>query len=158
RPAAPAAALARRARLGRRLCRDPGRGSGPRPWRSKRARAEGEPDRKGRSLAEPALHRHRATVGLREMLDNRESEARAAAGPGPGPAHAVEALEDVRQVLRGDALAGVADDQARPCILLLESQGDRAGRRRMADGIVDEIREHLAEPALVAEALGRPAH
>src|SRR5437763_12874295 len=65
---------------------------------------EGQPDLEDRALAGLAAHRDLAAVGLGHPLRDREPQPAAArlARLGAGLVHAVEALEEVREVLGRD--------------------------------------------------------
>jgi hypothetical protein len=73
--------------------------------------AFGERDGERAALPGDALNAHRAAVELDQFLNQRQADARAFVGPRPRPLNPMEALEDVRHVLRGDARAGVPHRQ-----------------------------------------------
>src|SRR5688572_11164173 len=71
---------------------------------------EGQGEREGGASARPVAGRpDLATVGLDEGLADRQADAVAADGARARPIYPVETLEEVRQVLRGDTHARVAD-------------------------------------------------
>src|SRR5205807_4238085 len=93
----------------------------------------------------------RAAVSFDDLSGDRQPETAAAAATGPRAVDLEEALEDAWQIVGGDDGACVvhADaDVSRP--QYLRADVDRATGRRVADGVVDEVREDLLEPALVA--------
>jgi hypothetical protein len=53
-------------------------------------------------------------VELDQLLDQGQADAGAFVGPNPRPLDAVEAFEDVRQLLLGDAGPVIADRQLDP--------------------------------------------
>jgi hypothetical protein len=61
---------------------------------------------------------------LDDALRDGQAEAAATLLARAGAVGAVESLEDVRQVLRGDANAGIADRYDRLALLDAERQGD----------------------------------
>src|SRR5689334_17971550 len=64
------------------------------------------------ALTEPAGNRDAAVHRPNEVLDDRQAQAGAAELAGAGLVHPVEALEDARQVVLGNADAGVLDVEA----------------------------------------------
>ena len=62
-------------------------------------------------LPDGALDRHLAAHGLDHVLDDRQTEAGPTELARATRVDAVEALEDARQVLGGDARAGVGHDE-----------------------------------------------
>jgi len=58
-----------------------------------------------RAAVRDLLRPHLAAVGLDDLPDDGEAQASSAGGPRPGGIGTVEAVEDVRQVLVGDARA-----------------------------------------------------
>ena len=85
--------------------------------------------------------------------------ARTIVSPRPSPgtgarsrSRAVEAVEQVRQVLGRDADAGVRDLDARAPVACVEPHGDAAAGRRELERVRDQVVEHLREPVAVADA------
>ena len=66
------------------------------------------------------------------------------------PAHAAELLEDERVVLGCDARAVVAHLDVDPPVLRERLDLDLAAGRRVLDGVVEQVREHLTQPLAVA--------
>src|SRR5581483_11984435 len=119
----------------------PGEGSARGRVRAVRGReAELEAGASARSLVD----RDRAAVRLRDLLDDREPEPRPRQRA--GVRRAVEALEDVRAVLLGDAGAAVADaqDAAR------ERDVDGRARRAPLRGVLEQVRDGPLEARRVA--------
>ena len=88
-----------------------------------------------------------AAVVLDDALDDREAEAGAAA------AAREERLEDPGQVLRAEARARVPDAAVDPSLSVdahqLGLDYNRALRRRVADGVVEQVLEDLRQAAAV---------
>src|SRR5439155_22219464 len=106
----------------------------------------------GRPLAGIRFHPDRAAHPLHELATDVEPE------PGPGPYlrafEAVELLED-RPLLRDrDADPVVPDFDAHTVRERGRRDGDRAAVRRVFDGVVDQVHEHLLDPVAVAERGG----
>src|SRR5690606_3220385 len=98
-----------------------------------------------------------AGVGPNDRERDREAEAGAAGMAVTSTLRAVEALEEVRQVLVVDALAGVLDvdpgagDIVDRVDILANPQIHRSLGRRMADRVVEQDEHHLNQ--LVAAAM-----
>ena len=89
----------------------------PQPWATAKWPA-GNAIRKTEPRPRPALRRaHLAALHLDQLPDERQAEAQSALGPAHGRLRLPETIEDERQELRGDPLAGVLDgndDRRRP--------------------------------------------
>ena len=84
-----------------------------------------------------------------DVLDDREAEPGSAQRPAAGLVHAVEPLEQVRQMLLRDADAEVADGHRH--LVTGRDGGDfNAVRSRITQGIGDKILQHLLEPTGIA--------
>src|SRR6266545_4596608 len=81
-------------------------------------------------------------VGSGEGAGDGQSDAAAACGAAAGRVGAVEAVEHLRQVLGGDAVAGVGD-------------GDGAAGRGVAQGVGEQVVEDFADPVGVGGGVGR---
>ena len=85
-----------------------------------------------------------------DLLRDGEAEAVAAHLARARLVDAVEAVEDLRLVLLGDADTRVADGEADLSLLrALVAHADLAAIRRVLDGIVDEDQHELADLLLV---------
>src|SRR6185369_2933830 len=96
------------------------------------------------------IRRYRAAVQLDDMLDDGQAESGApflAASAGIDP---VETLEESRNTGSGDARAGVTDRNADELILFNCLDRDVPALRRVLDGIVQQIDQHLLKPPLVS--------
>src|SRR6202042_1669297 len=82
-----------------------------------------------------------------ELLDDRQAEPRAGRPLAAIPPVQVEPLERVRDVLRVDSRAGVADgDRA-----AAGADRDRPARGGHPQGVLDQVRDGLEDPVVVAE-------
>src|SRR6478672_12261867 len=88
-----------------------------------RRRQGGQAGGEGYAVARGAVCGDGAAVGRDELGDDGQSDARAA---GARSAAAIVALEDVGQVVGGDAGSGVGDGEVGPPLGLVQGDGDRA--------------------------------
>lgn len=84
-------------------------------------------------------------------MHNRKPQPGPTIGAGAGLVGAVETVEDVRQVFGGDALAAVADGDLGLGADDAQAEVDPACGRRVADGVLDQIDQGLAQTVGVAE-------
>ncbi len=73
------------------------------------ARVQGQAEKKGCALAEFAFAPDAAAVKLHDVLHDAEAEAGAASFARTAFVHAIESLEDMREIRLGDARTVVAD-------------------------------------------------
>src|SRR5579872_2266363 len=120
---------------GRRGPRAPRRPSG----------GERQADAEGRAAADAALDVDLAAMGLGDVLDDGEAEAGPPLLAGAPLVDPVEALEDARDRLRGDADAGVAHLEHRLAAtaagITPHADGDPAVRTVVLDGVVEQVEE-----------------
>src|SRR3954468_1901974 len=91
-----------------------------------------------------------ATAGrFDELLDDREPDPGAASASVARFLHPVEALEDVWQVVGGNGLAGVRHRHDDVVATTLGRDGDRASGLRVADGVLEQVRQDLGETVRV---------
>src|SRR5690606_14078715 len=85
-------------------------------------------------------------------LDNRQAQAAARRnlGPGAGLVDLVEPIEHARQLIFGDARAGVFDGDHDPGAVAIDRDVDAAAGRRVADGVGDEILQRLLDSGAIA--------
>jgi hypothetical protein len=102
-------------------------------------------DREAAAAANATLDRNLAAHRIHRALDDSEAEARAAGIAAAGAVRSVEALEDVRQALRGDADAGVRDGEGDPVSPLLRRDERLPARQRVAERVLHEIGERLPQ-------------
>lgn len=108
--------------------------------------AEGEVHGEGGALAEAAVHADGAAVRFHQILDQHQAEAAALVGAGAGAADPVEALEQARQLVRGDAGAGVGHGEPGPVAgrghphLGAAGEGELQG---VAEQVEDDLLPHL---------------
>ena len=89
-------------------------------------------------------------MGFDDPFRDGEAEAGAAGVAGAGLVGAVEAFEDVGEVVGSDAEAGVFDGEEGAVVGGRESDGDAAAGPVVADGVGDEVGEEFAEAVEVA--------
>src|SRR5712691_4762475 len=104
----------------------------------------------GGAAAELAFSLHAPAVCLHEVLDDRQAEPRAAFLPRAAGVHTVEALEDAREVLGGDAGAGVGHPNDDVAAVSLRGHADTATPRRMPQRVIKEICEDLLQRVGIA--------
>src|SRR5690606_8074553 len=93
-----------------------------------------------RPLALDGPHLHVAAVGGGDVLDDGEPQAGAAGGAVAGGVHAVEALEDALDLLRGDADA-LVDDRDLDGPVVGPGLDDDGG---VVGGVVDRVGHQVA--------------
>src|SRR3989338_1704594 len=99
------------------------------------------------------LHPDAALVGLDDALDQCQPQTGAADLLVDGVLRAVKFLEQLGQVLRSDAAAGVA--HSRPYLLAVPGASDRdvAAGGRVFDGVGQQVHEHPLEVLGIADEL-----
>ena len=102
------------------------------------------------ALALRAARGHGATVQPGELLHQREPDAAALHRARRRARHAVEALEEAGQLVRGDARAGVLHLQRHPLPVLAQAQRDAALERELErvgdqveDDLLPQVRRHV---------------
>src|SRR4029453_3213513 len=93
-------------------------------------------------MARRARDRYAAPVRLNDRLANSQTKPRVALGVSPGFVAAIKAFEDVREVRRGDALAGVGDFDASQPVLNLGGYPNFSVRLVVLDCVGEEVRHH----------------
>src|SRR5512133_1299832 len=115
-------------------------------------------DRQGegedRAVAQAAGHPDAAAHGLDQALGQVQAEPGPARLPGQVVADAVEALEDPALLVDGDARAPVADLEHDLAALGDEADLDRLVGRGVAQGVGEQVAQHLVDPHPVAAAVG----
>src|SRR5215207_7551109 len=106
----------------------------------------GQGDGEGGAPADLALHVDRAPVQVHVLQRDGQPQPGAAEGPGPVHVGAVEALEDVGQVLGRDALALVGDGDDHVAGPPADPDPD-VTLDGVLDGVLDQVREDTVEPA-----------
>ena len=111
-------------------------------------------DAEARALARLGHCAHRSAVRLRDSGDDRQPEPHAAARARTRRVGAVEALEDVRHLIRAHSGTGVGDDDR--CTPVRPAQRDvrRCARRRMGANVRQQVVDDLAQPVAIAEHHG----
>src|SRR5688572_18572725 len=115
---------------------------------------DGQIDQEGGALARVGVDGDRATVGLGDVLDERQSDAGAADVGSPRRLGPVEALEDLALLLARDARALIADDEAQP--VADARQVDRDLALAVLDCVLEEVEEQERHRVLV-DGQGRQA-
>ena len=87
---------------------------------------------------------------VQDLLRDGQAEARAARLARTGLVHAVEAVEQARQVLFGDADAVVRDADEDVWAARADLQVDPAAVGRVFDGVANDVHHHLFQAAAVA--------
>ena len=90
-------------------------------------------------------------MNLGDVFDDGQAESGAAHFAGTGAVDAVEALEDSRQILLGDAQSVVGDFNDHMTDLDFRQHADTAIFARVLDGVVDEIGNRALEIVGVAD-------
>ena len=92
---------------------------------------------------------------VQDLLRDGQAEARAARLARTGLVHAVEAVEQARQVLFGDADAVVRDADEDVRAARADLQVDPAAVGRVFDGVRDDIRDDLLDASGIGPSQGR---
>ena len=121
------------------------RGRRRRGRRPRRGRArEGKPHGEGAAPTAAGAHRlHCPAVQLDETAHQREADPEPALGAIERPLALHEEFEDAGKQLGRDPHAGVADRQESAIVVGAYADVDRAPRRRVLEGVGDEVRHHL---------------
>ena len=116
----------------------------------------GQEHRERRAASDPgAGRRHPAPMRLDQAPADRETEAEPATAPARR-IDLIERLKDRLEPLRDEPASGVVYREGDAFLQVARANGDRAARRRVADGIADEIPHDLAKPCRVAsDAMAR---
>src|SRR5436309_3406392 len=85
------------------------------------------------------------TVHFHDAPGNAQSESATAGGPATGFVHAVEAVEDPRQMLRGNPLAGVRYVDRDRGSIHADTDRDRPARWRVLDRVVDQVEKQMSQ-------------
>ena len=101
-------------------------------------RPEGDPHRQGAAHVQHALRGDVAAVQLGELGHQGQPDAGALVGPGGCAVHAVEALEEVRQLAGRNAGAGVGDREDRLVALRAKADRDASG-----EGELQRVRQQV---------------
>ena len=83
------------------------------------------------------------------MFHNGQTESGPPLLAGPGLIHPVKALEDPRQVLEGDADAGVCHRNPDVFALIFRKQTDRTAIGGVLDGVFQQVDHDLFQSPLV---------
>src|SRR5450759_4336096 len=90
------------------------------------------------------------------MLDDREPESRSAHVARAAGIHAIESLEQARQVPGLDPWSTVGDQNQKLAHRLARLDRDAGSVGAVLERVVDEVGEHAIEGALVASRPGKP--
>src|SRR5690606_9797966 len=88
---------------------------------------------------------------LGEVPHDGQAEPEAVARARPLGLELTEGLEDVRELVRGDALPGVLDGEDGVRAAALDGDGDPATRRRELERVADEVEDDLPQSLWVAQ-------
>src|SRR5690242_16183527 len=108
-----------------------------------------EENGEGGALAQAARHFHVAAVRERDGLDDAEAEAEALART--RLVHAVEAVENMRELFVGDPHPRVGHVREREVAVALERHAHRSRGLRVFDRVVDKVDEKAPQLVLVPE-------
>jgi hypothetical protein len=116
-----------------------------------------KPDLHFGALPDLAANFEQAAVTLYDLTDDREAETGASAVAAPGRINSVETLGKTREMLGGDALAVVANDQPLPMTDLIKSDLDSRTRvlATIANRIVEEIVDDLPKLGRITSNRGQ---
>ena len=92
-----------------------------------------------------------AAMRLGDRLADSQAEPRPALAPRAAGVDAVEAVEDMGQVLRRDPFAAVSHPEMDLAIPRLATDGHTASRRSVRQRVVDEVDEELDEEVFVGD-------
>src|SRR5262249_47693670 len=109
--------------------------------------ADGE---RGSLAAAGALGPDRTTVRLDQVADDGEAEPQATVAARVGAVDLVKPVENVRQLLGADALAGVTHGQLDELAGAAQPDVDLATGRRELHRVGHEIRDDLVQPVAVS--------
>lgn len=113
--------------------------------------AAGELDGEGGALAFAfAVDVHAAAVQFDQVVHDREAQTQTAVDAGERRVALAEAIEDMGQELRADALAGVAHRDVGAGLVVTDAHFDTAAARRELDGVGEQVQHDLLEAAGVA--------
>ncbi len=96
---------------------------------------DGQSEVEGRPFAFFALHPEFSAMRFDDTSADEKAEARTLSSLGAGPVR----FENVRQVLSGDAWAGVDDSESRFGRMRLGRDGDDIVRATELDGVTEEV-------------------
>src|SRR5260221_9117894 len=105
---------------------------------------------KRRPVPDRALNPDLSPMHLHDLLNDREAQASPRNRLRGSASDAAEALEDVADIVGGDANARVGDADQRELTLGAAGQRDRPAVWRVLDRAVDEVAHHLDEAVAVA--------
>jgi hypothetical protein len=111
------------------------------PLRRQMGTAAGDPNLEGAALPRAALDRDPSSVQPHDVAHQGKADPRALVGPGARALHAVEALEEVRQLVGGNAGAGVPDPEEDRVSVQSEAHLDRA-RQGELERVGQEVEHH----------------
>ena len=121
----------------------------------RRSRCDGQIHMKAGALAHDTLYGHVPAHELDEFLNDRQAEPRATARASARLVHAIETLEDMRQMIGGHAFTRIRHAQHDPPILHPSIKGDDASFRRVPNGVADEVGQDLPQAITVHEGWGQ---
>jgi len=136
-------ACATQRRVARQACRRV-------PRRCRAPAAARQAQLEARSPARRAVHLDAAAHQLEQLLDQRQADAGAAVLAGGRVVQLLEALEQQRQLLGGDADAAVADRQLE--LVMLQGHGDQADAPAGGgefERVTQQVEEDLLEMAVI---------
>ncbi len=97
-----------------------------------------------------AFNRECTAVRLYDLARDRKPKSAAAGRGGEVAFDAIEALENVRQMLFADADAAIAHVNGDAFALIMSFDHDRRAIRRKLERVFDEVQERVAEQIRIA--------
>src|SRR4051794_25597817 len=111
--------------------------------------AEGQADGKGTALPLFAVNLDGPAVVGNDLFDDIQPDTQAANGLAPVTTNAIEPLEQVWQIYRGNADASIADRDTYIVRSFFQLHRDDAATGAIFNRVLQQVLEHLLQPVLV---------
>src|SRR5690606_27995125 len=116
---------------------------------------QGQPDTKNTAHARGAFDLDFTAMRFDNFLGNRQTQANAAGLGRAGLIGTIEPVENVRQIIRVDADAGVLNFHVRLTVALAGAHARRAGCRGVLNGDVNHLVESFFQRQFISSELGQ---